>query len=366
MVDGSSRRNFLALSASAAKPKLTYREIGKTGMKVTRVAFGCMITSDPSVIERAADMGINYFDTARVYQGGNNERMVGAALKSRRDKLYISSKTVARAKQGMLEQLDTSLKEIGTDHLDIWYMHNYKDPAEIKDELLEAQQIAKKQGKIRFAGISTHTNQAAVMKAALEKNHFDVLLVSYNFAMDKGLEPALAEARKAGVGLVGMKVMAGGFRTMPFYPTTEEHRSRMQKPGACLAALKWVLKNRDIDTAIPSMVDNDQLEENITAMSASYTDSDDALLSAHLDRIRPVYCQMCGKCEGQCSQGLPVSEVLRSLMYADGYRQFSVGREHYAALGLNPRCRECPECTVQCPYGVKVAQRMRRAEELFA
>ncbi len=80
---------------SSLKPqfKLAYGTLGKTRLKVTRVAFGCMTTSDPSVIERAADLGINYFDTARVYQGGNNERMVGAALKKYRDKVYIASKT---------------------------------------------------------------------------------------------------------------------------------------------------------------------------------------------------------------------------------------------------------------------------------
>lgn len=94
-----SRRDFLAagLRATGSRPllpeespvgsetaKLTYRTLGRTGLKVTPLAFGCMTTSDPSVIERAADFGINHFDTARVYQGGNNERMVGAAPTRRR------------------------------------------------------------------------------------------------------------------------------------------------------------------------------------------------------------------------------------------------------------------------------------------
>jgi diketogulonate reductase-like aldo/keto reductase len=84
-----SRRNFLGAALRPApddKIRLDYRKLGKTGLKVTTVGFGCMITSDGSVIERAADMGINYFDTARVYQSGNCERMVGAALKTRRKK----------------------------------------------------------------------------------------------------------------------------------------------------------------------------------------------------------------------------------------------------------------------------------------
>ncbi len=183
MMSDSSRRRFLAASAvlpaaalaksssisessatlaapaaapvSPAKPQ--YKILGRTGLRVTTVSFGCMITSDPSVIERAADMGIIHFDTARVYQGGNNERMVGAALKSRRKNLVLSSKSGARTKEEALAHLDTSLQTLGTDYLDIWYLHNKTKAEQVSDELLEAQQIARKAGKIRFTGVSTHS-----------------------------------------------------------------------------------------------------------------------------------------------------------------------------------------------------------------
>ena len=127
MNSNTSRRDFLSagLSAGLALPvmgagsrmgllqsspestakspvKLDFRTLGKTGLKVTTVGFGCMITSDPSVIERAADLGITYFDTARGYQHGNNERMVGAALGSKRKQVVLSTKTEARDKAGAL------------------------------------------------------------------------------------------------------------------------------------------------------------------------------------------------------------------------------------------------------------------------
>jgi len=366
MRTGLSRRNFL--TSLAQTPKLEYGTLGRTGLKVTKVGFGCMITSDPSVIARAIDMGINYFDTARVYSRGNNERMVGSAIKGKRDKLVLSSKVQSRTKEAALADLDTSLRELGTDYLDIWFLHNYRDPAEIKDELIEAQDIAKKQGKIRFSGISTHANQAAIIRAAIEKK-FDVVLTSYNFAMDKGLEPSLDAAHKAGIGVVAMKVMAGGSRFQGFYPTDEALRNKMAREGTMLAALKWVLKNPSVETAIPSMVDTDQLEENIRAMSSKYTDADEKLLAARLEEIRPLYCRMCGKCEGQCRLGLPVADVLRFLTYAEGYGQFTVGREYYQELPAayaEARCDSCPGCTVNCPNGVRVAQRMRRAQEIFA
>src|ERR1035441_4487269 len=138
-----SRRNFLAAglalpaaasatrsgsgqsqSSSPARPSsgsaLQYKTLGKTGLKVTTVGMGCMITSDPTVVTRAADMGINYFDSSRHYQGGQNERMVGAALGAKRKNIFLASKTDAHDAAGILAELDKSLKEIGTDYLDVW------------------------------------------------------------------------------------------------------------------------------------------------------------------------------------------------------------------------------------------------------
>ena len=355
--------------APQSAPKFTYGTLGKTGMKVTRVAFGCMVTSDQSVVERAADTGINYFDTARVYQGGNNERMVGAALKKYRDKVYISSKTGAKDRKSALADLDTSLKELQTDHLDIWHLHSRSTPDMVNDEVLDAQRIAKRDGKIRFAGVSFHGGHAEMIPAMLKLNHFDVFLMSYNFTMDPAIEPLLVAARKANVGLIAMKVMAGGVKPTRFYQVDPDKLNKLTHEGAPLAALKWVLKNPNIDTLIPSIVDNEQLDENIAAMGAPFSPADGKLLARRLEEIRPLYCRMCGHCEGQCSQGLPVADVLRFLMYAEGYGQFAMAREHFQSLPAEVaevRCGSCANCTVECPNGVQVAARLHKAQQLFA
>lgn len=383
MTFDSSRRGFLAASlalpasqlkaaspqAAKAEPKLEYCTLGKTGLKLTRVSFGCMITSDPTVIERAADTGIIYFDTARVYGGGNNERMVGAALKGRRQKLVIASKTKAETKENALRDLDKSLAELQTDHLDIWYLHDKRAASDVKDDLMEAQRIAKQQGKIRFAGISNHTGHKELLPAVVKAKHFDVLLTSYNFTMGKTIDAELKMVHDSGIGIVGMKVMAGGGRVMPFYPTTEETRTMLKKPGAVLASLKWAIRNPLIDTVIPSMVDVDQLEENLTAMSNPWQSSDEKLLAECLDQMRPSYCRMCGQCDGACSKGLPVSDMLRFAMYAEGYGHFALGRENFLQLPeqvRDVRCGDCETCSVKCPNGVRVSDRVARAQELFA
>ena len=189
-----------------------YKTLGKTGLKVTSVGMGCMITSDPSVVTRAADLGITYFDTARGYQHGNNERMVGAALGSKRKQVVLSTKTEARDKAGALAQLDTSLSELKTDFVDIWYLHGKSSPDEIHDDMIEALQLAKQQGKARFVGVSTHSNQQTLIPWMVQKGVFDVVLSAFNFSMDPAVEQAIDAAAKAGMGVVAMKVMAGGAR----------------------------------------------------------------------------------------------------------------------------------------------------------
>ena len=353
-------------AAPLATDKLTYRTLGKTGLKVTSVGFGCMITSDASVIARAADAGINYFDTARGYQSGNNERMVGAALKSKRQQVYISTKTGAKDKAGALEHLDTSLKELGTDHVDVWYLHGKGSAAQLTDDLLEAQQIAKQAGKIRFAGVSLHSGHSEVIPAAIQSGKIDVILIAYNFTMADRLDELIGKAKAAGLGVVAMKVMAGGFRRMK---EGDPNGAILKRAGAMSAALRWVLKNPDIGTTIPSMTDMDQFEDNFKCMPAKFSAEDEKTLAAHLERIGPLYCRMCSLCNGTCRKGLPVSDLLRFVTYADGYGQFALGRERFRELPgevTAVRCGDCSACTVECPHGVHVAERISRAQELFS
>ncbi|MCG6924439.1 MAG: aldo/keto reductase [Acidobacteria bacterium] len=344
-------------------PVIRKRTLGRTGLEVTEVGFGCMITSDASVITRAADLGINYFDTARVYQSGNNERLVGAALKGHRKEIVLSTKAKGGTAEEARAELDESLTQLGTDYVDIWYLHARSSADEITDDLREAQEKARDEGKIRFAGVSTHKGHEDVVPAAIEKK-LDVVLMTYNFTMGDRMEPLLASLREAGVGAVAMKTQAGG--------RSDEAKARYEKltaNGGMLAALKWVLRNPAVATTVPSITDIAMLEENIQAMGASFTPADEALLAARLEAIRPDYCSMCGECEGTCPKGLPVADVLRYLTYAEGYGQFALGRDNFLAMPRelrDVRCDDCTSCPVRCPQGVEVTRRLRRAQELLA
>jgi uncharacterized protein len=423
MSDKSTRRDFLtaglALPAAAlassitpglgaqAKPapagpssgSVSYGVLGKTGLKPSRVGMGSLLTSDPGVIQAAVDQGINYFDTARIYQNGNNERLLGTGLKGRRKDVMISTKTLTSRGADALRDIDTSLKELGTDYVDIWYLHHRTNPLStdkpqrsaaslgvnlgaatddlvgrggtITDDLVEAMQTAKKAGKARFIGCSTHEGHARVIPDVIRRlPYFDVLMTSYNFTMDPAIDALIESAVKAGLGVVGIKSMAGGFKpgTLTLQPGQKGYDT-LQHEGAMLAALKWALRNRNLGTAVASITDLEQLDENLRAMSEPFSKADQQMLAAQLEYISPLYCRMCGACTDKCPQGLPVAAVLRFLTYAEGYGQFQLGRESFLSLPAeirDVRCGNCTTCAIRCPNGVKVAERVRTAQELFA
>jgi hypothetical protein len=387
----TSRRNFLAaglalpavgLASATSSPtpsalapqqaaptsgKITYRVLGKTGLKVCSVGYGCMITSDPTVITRAVDMGINYFDTSRNYQSGQNERMVGAALGAKRKSIFVSSKCDEKTGAGILGELDTSLKELNTDYLDVWLLHGKDTAALITDDMVEAQRKAKQQGKVRFIGMSTHALPTVVDRVIEAK--LEVVQAQYNFTSAAEWGPALDKLHQAGIGVVAMKVMARaiGGRGRGRGAATPPPPAR--PANFAPAALKWAIKNPIIATTVPSMTDIDQLEQNFAVMAQQFTDADQKVLTARLEEITPYFCRMCGTCAGQCPQGLPVADMVRFVMYADGYGQFPLGRENFQRMSAEHqavRCGECSNCVVKCPHGVAVAERMMRAQELFA
>jgi hypothetical protein len=283
------------------------------------------------------------------------------ALGAKRKDIFLASKCDTRTGSGILAELDTSLKELNTDHLDVWHLHGLSDPTQISDELVEAQRKAKQQGKIRFMGVSTH-NLPAIVDRAIEAK-LEVVQVSYNFASAASYGPAIEKLHQAGLGVIAMKVMArsggrGGRGAQPQRPAT-----------FAPAALKWAINNPAIATTVPSITDIDQLEQNFRAMSERFTDADAKVLSARLEEIGPYFCRMCGQCDGQCPKGLPVADMVRFVMYADGYGQFPLGRENFLRMSAehqNVRCSDCMNCAVQCPNGVHVAAQLSRAQELFA
>ena len=398
----SSRRNFLrvgltlpAVGLAGSRPgaafqppsSIAYRTLGKTGLKVCPVGVGVGFTPDPSVIARAVDLGINYFDTANDYSNGNSERLLAAGLKGvPRDKVIVVSKTPAKTRGVFMADLEASLKNLATDRIEIWLLHAKSKPEDVPDELLEAGSEAKKQGKIRFFGVSTH-DLDLMADHFVKAGNIDAVTFTYNFTMGTGRDSAIAKLSKAGIGLTAMKVMAANGGVLPDFSAMGRGPGRgpgggggggqargggmPPRPAAIknpLPALKWALRNPMVATTIPGVRDVEMLEMNLKALSEEFTAEDEKLLSARSEEIRPYYCRMCYSCRGQCPKGMPVPDQLRILAYADFYGDFPLAQRSFAALPKEVqalRCGDCSECSVHCPNGVRVADRLMRAQELL-
>ena len=177
MKQNTSRRQFLqaglalpvvglvspnSVQLSPTPQGLAFRTLGKTGLKVTSVGCAAGAVPDPDILARALDSGINYYDTARIYGQGKSEQILGKAIKGKRDKIVLASKTYSNTKAKILEDIETTLSTLGTDHLDIYHQHSRHEPKEITDEMIETMELVKKQGKTRFIGVSTHDPNAMV------------------------------------------------------------------------------------------------------------------------------------------------------------------------------------------------------------
>ena len=372
----SSRRKFLqtglilpaaglvaskGLEGFAQAPSgVGYRILGKTGLKVSSVGSGVGITPDPAVIKRAIELGINYFDTARGYGEGNSERIAGLALKGKRDKVILATKTDAVNRAGVFKDMDDSLKTLGMDYVDIWHLHSRDTPDTITDELVDACETLKKQGKARFIGVSTH-DVNAVVDRIVSFNKFDVVQTTYSYAIGAPFRnAAIAKLQKAGIGVVAMKVIIAVAGFVP-----REVKLPVEGP---LAAIKWVLTNPAISTTVPYVKNIAELEMNVRAMTESYTPQDEKMLYARSEDIRPYYCRMCYECKGACPNGVPVTDELRYLAYNDFGGNLRQARQNFMMLPKeirNVQCGDCSSCAVECPNGVDVRSRLIRAQELL-
>lgn len=340
------------------KINLEYRILGKTGLKVTTVAYGAMRTTDPAVLERALDLGINLVDTAYVYQGGNNEVMVGNVLKKRRQDAFLCTKAKPGSKKELQRQFETSLKRLQMDYVDILYLHSVNEIDQIHNaEAMEFFTQLKKEGKVRFIGFSTHNNEAGLVRQAAEDKFWEVILVAYNFQKEPALTEAIHKAAAAGIGIVGMKTQAGGYDTK-----TLGNLSPHQ------AALKWVLQNQSVHTTIPSMTTFAELEEDIQVMGQKMGWRDQQSLERYGQLIDHEYCRSCNACRVTCPNGVNIPELNRCYMYLAGYRDFNLARTNYLELAPENRqaCGDCAECVARCKYGIQLSRRMPQINQMFA
>lgn len=346
--------------------QLVYRQLGSTGYKVTEVGFGVMNTRDPELIQAGLDAGINYFDTANGYMKGVNEEVLGGVLKNIRAKVYVSTKVHCGRSdaKGIRQMMETSLKRLQMDYVDIMFMHMPDNGSEIMvKERMNVFEQAKKDGLCKFIGVSTHVNQADTINTAVDSKFWEALTVGYNFQAAPEVTAAMERARKAGLSIIAMKTQAKG-------KGYADHK--MGDISIQQAALKWVLQHKFVDTTIPGVTNFEQLAENVAVMGMKMSFFDRLDLHRHAENLQGAYCRGvagCTGCQNQCPFGVQICELNRCLGYAHGYGDLRLARENYDQLPASSRvdrCGDCTECQVRCVNGLNLNDTVRRAKELFA
>lgn len=378
-----------ASSAQAAKPEVPriqrYRKLGNTGLEICDIGFGSAGCRSADLIRHCYDRGINHFDTAEMYRtegwmaGDYVEKLVGEALKDKRDKVVITTKYAARAdhdRKHIMQELEASLRRLQTDYVDIFLNHAVNDPARMANpEWHEFVALAKKQGKIRFAGMSGHGGRLIeCLDYVLDNELAEVILCAHNFGSDPafyerflkrfdmvanqaGLPRIFEKARKKGVGVIAMKTQMGAkLNDLSVY----------RKDGAdfAKAAFRWVFSDDNVDAAIVSMR-NEAAADNYIACSGEvgYARRDREILERYVAETSGEYCRPgCDACTASCDKGVPIPDVLRQRMYEERYGNPRFAREGYARLGA--AASACTTCTTQaclgsCPYGLEIPRLTR-------
>ncbi|SHF38166.1 aldo/keto reductase [Caloramator proteoclasticus] len=329
------------------------RRLGKTNIMVSEVGFGGIpiqrITQREAekVIKFAVEGGINFIDTARGY--GVSEEYIGNALLGIREKVYIASKSMARTKDAMKEDIERSLKNLRTDYIDLYQLHNVKDEETLKQVMteggaLEALLEAKNSGKILHIGITSHSLD--LLKKILEYDVFETIMYPYNIVEDQA-EKLFEEAKERDIGVIAMKPLAGG--------ALEDSE----------LAISYILNNKNISTVIPGMDSIEQVKQNISAVDIEFNDEMMKKCKEIKEKYTQSFCRRCGYCM-PCPQGIdiPFSFILKG--YYDRYDLKAWATERYTAMKRHASdCIKCGLCETKCPYNLKIRDMLREVVESF-
>lgn len=359
---------------SKQEKKIIYRTLGKTGIKVPVIGMGVMNANNPALIKAAMDKGITFYDTANGYQNGRNEEMLGEVFKEYpRNSFIISTKvapnrvdtntgipTSATTPEDFLEKFNTSLKRLRMEYVDILYMHKALSPEMVNFKpIVKVMQQLKKEGKTRFIGVSTH-NLPKIIDAMVKAGIWDVVLTTYNFLNTEliranseppvfNMDIAIKKASDAGLGIVGMKALAGG-------GFLDKART---KPINTTAAIKWVLSNPNVHTTIPGMTNFDQLDLNMKILEDITLNDQEKKDLSFAQNEAGLYCIACNNCIPDCKLNLPIPEIMRAYMYAYGYANKELAYTLLTNLstGDNP-CSKCEKCSATCTKNFNIKEKI--------
>ena len=329
---------------------MEYRLLGKTGLKISRLGLGGIpiqridAQGTKTLVQKLMQEGVNFIDTARGYTV--SEEFLGFALEGIREQFVLATKSMSRTKEAMEKDIAISLKNLRTDYIDLYQMHNpgAKDleQAMAPGGALEALQEAKAQGKIGHIGITLHSVE--LFRQAVELPWVETIMFPYNIVETQG-EELIARCAEKNIGFICMKPLAGG--------AIEDG----------ITALRFVVSNPNVTVVIPGMAEEAEIVQNVAAAS------DTAPLGAEeQEKVAEIkaflgtnFCRRCNYC-APCTVGISIPLVFLFEGYYSRYNLKEWALDRYSYLEKKATdCIGCGECEERCPYQLPIRQMMEKA-----
>ena len=333
---------------------MEYTILGKTGLQISRMGFGGIpiqridAEGTKALMKQLMDEGVNYIDTARGYTV--SEEYLGYALEGIRDKFVIATKSMARTKDAMAADIEKSLGNLRTDHIDLYQVHNpgmeQLDTVVGEGGALEALMEAKAAGKISHIGLTAHSTE--VFERALSLDWVETIMFPYNIVESQG-EELIRKCQEKNVGFIAMKPLAGG----------------AIENGTL--ALRYVCSNPAVTVVIPGMAEVSELEENIKACADTTPLTKEEL--SQMEEIRRQlgtnFCRRCNYC-APCTVGISIPSAFLFAGYLERYNLADWARDRYGSLGVKASaCVGCGKCETRCPYHLPIREMLKKVAEEF-
>ena len=353
------------------------RPLGRTGLEVSEIGLGGIKFDDVSqeqvtaLVQNAIDREINIIDTARNY--ASSEVKLGRALEGRREEVILSSKSQARTGEGIRAELETSLRNLRTDWIDIYITHNLRLPENYDKAVGEGGAVAeleraREEGLIRHIGISCHRYEETFLRA-IHSGRFDLIMVAYNLLNDELMDrEVMPRASEEGLGVLVMKPLGGGVLAEAGSKLTLPGERTPERPLEPADAIRFVLANEDVDSAVVGMKSVEELEQDLLTVTEPQRLSEEELgaMREAAAKLGKDFCRACGYCQ-PCPQGILIPIVLRHLFYHNrfGLEEWAQGRYGMVEVKAN-ECVRCGECEEKCPYDLPIPDLLEEAHRKLA
>ena len=333
---------------------MEYVTLGRSGLKISRMGFGgipIQQVDSPAAKElmdavRAA--GVNFIDTARGYTV--SEELIGQAIEGCRDQFVIATKSMSRDKESMARDIDISLKNLRTDYIDLYQIHN-ATPEQVEQVMapggaLEALMEAKAAGKIGHIGLTSHSLDT--FKMALDLDWVETFMFPYNIVENQAAE-LMHKAKEKNIGFIVMKPLAGG----------------AIEDGTL--ALRYVCANPDVTVVIPGMYTPAEVEQNAAAAAdtSPFTEEELDKMESIRKALGTNFCRRCNYCQ-PCAAGIGISNAFLFHGYLSRYGLEDWARSRYATLSVKAgACIQCGVCETRCPYQLPIRQMLKKVAADF-